>query len=137
MRDVDCVSFEQKMLFWQSVVVDKSEHSGDRRLAKDVCHEKCNVMSVHQHHVRPSDTSATATTTATTTTNTTTNDNKHNNDIKRQIEDTYVVISPMLPTNSDLEGSSIPIDLIDPTSFPTLMSTRDVDNDKRQQTVNN
>ena len=37
--DVDCASVEQKMLFWQSDVVDKSEDSGDRRSAKDVCHE--------------------------------------------------------------------------------------------------
>ena len=35
--DVACASFEQKMLFWQSVVVDKSEHICDRRSAKYVC----------------------------------------------------------------------------------------------------
>ena len=76
--DIDCASCEQKMLFWQSVVVDKSEHSGDRRSAKDVCHEKCNcnVMSVH-----PSDTSATATTTTT----------PMKNDNKQHIDDTFVV----------------------------------------------
>ena len=51
--------------------------------AKDVCHEKCNVvMSVH-----PSDTSAIATATTTTT----------NNDNKRHIDETFVVESPMFP----------------------------------------
>ena len=88
--------------------------------AKYVCHEKCNVvMSVH-----PSDTSAIATATTTTTTN---------NDNERHIDETFVVESPMFSTSSSLERGSIPIDLIDPSSFPALMSTRDVDDDKRQR----
>ena len=43
----------------------------------------------------------------------------------------------MFPTSSRPERGSIPIDLIDPSSFPALMSTRDVNDDKRQQRSNN
>ena len=43
----------------------------------------------------------------------------------------------MFPTSSRPERGSIPIDLIDPSSFPALMSTRDVDDDKQQQRLNN
>ena len=68
--DVDCASFEQQMLFWQNVAVDKSEHIGvgDRRLAKDVCHEKalCDVGSsakIALHHIDTSHTACAATAT--------------------------------------------------------------------------
>ena len=39
---IDTASFEQTMLFWQSVAVDRAGHSGDRRSAEDVCHAKCD-----------------------------------------------------------------------------------------------
>ena len=78
------------MLLWQSVVVDKSEHSGDRRSAKDVCHEKSMSVSSTALNVHPSDTSATATA---TTTATKTNNN-HNKQLHQHIDDTFVVTSP-------------------------------------------